>query len=205
MPALLGVLLLASGCNVIGAAAYVIGPPAVEPEYVPAQEPMLVLAENYGNPTSASLAAEQLERMVIEELKLHAIAPIAPDSDRVYELRVAEPQRFRGMSVAALGRLAGAAQVLYLNLQVDSSDIAPGAHMLKGQASASVKIVDVATGDTLWPLDMAGGYPVAYETRFTRAGEAVNASTIQRGAQAGLTDRIVKLFYKYRPDDEPIE
>src|SRR5687768_4069786 len=56
------------GCQYAGVVAHVIGPPAVEPLYVPAQTPMLVLAENYADPSVGALEAEQLERFVIDEL-----------------------------------------------------------------------------------------------------------------------------------------
>ena len=46
--ALGAVAMFCVGCNVANAVAYkVSGPPAVDAKYVPAQEPMLVLVENY--------------------------------------------------------------------------------------------------------------------------------------------------------------
>src|SRR5262245_15230609 len=107
--------LLLSGCNVVGAVAHVVGPPDVQPLYVPEKTPMLVLAENYADMSGTTVDGEQLERFVIEELQVHDVAPIA-DCDKVYTLRAAEPQQYRRQSIDQLGRIAGAAQVLYINL-----------------------------------------------------------------------------------------
>jgi hypothetical protein len=195
----LGICCIA-GCNVIGAAAYVIGPPAVEPLYVPDPTPMLVLAENYNSPAAPSLNAEQLERFVMDELQKHDIAPMA-DYEKVYELRSADPETFRSMSIAALGRLANAAQVLYIDTQADSAEVAPGSGMLKGQAFARVRIVDAQNGRTLWPDDGSPGHAVQYETKFTQASGPGDRAALDRAIQQALADRIVKLFHKYSPDE----
>lgn len=192
------------GCNIIGAAAYVVGPPDVKPVYVPEKTPMLVLAEDYATPGSASLAAEQLERHVIAELQTHDIAPPA-DGEKVYELRVANPAKFRSMSITALGRLAAASQVLYISTHVDTGDVAAGAGVLRGQGGAVVRIVDVASGETLWPVNESRGYPVMYETRFIQQQPGVDPSSVQRRIQESLADQIVKLFYKHKPDEYPAD
>ena len=191
--------LLLCGCNVIGAAAFVVGPPDVEPLYVPAKTPMLVLAENYAELSGTTVDGEQLERFVIEELQAHDVAPIA-DCGKVYTLRAGEPQQYRTKSIDQLGRLAGAAQVLYINLNSSSTYVGQSSDMYQGRGSALVRIVDVETGQTLWPADVPEGFAVGQDLRPVRARPGVDDISVRREVMHGLADQIGKLFYKYKPD-----
>jgi hypothetical protein len=189
-----------AGCQAAGVVAHIMGPPAVEPLYVPAKTPMLVLAENYADPTSGQVEAEQLERFVIEELSAHDVAPMA-DCERVYELRAAEPREYRAKSIDQLGAFAGAAQVLYINLQMSTTDIGQGSEVFHGRGSAMVRIVDVETGRTLWPEEGSDGYRVSEDSHLVRARPGVDDASVRRDVQHSLADQIGKLFYKYKPDE----
>ena len=162
---------------------------------------MLVLAEDYASPASVSLEAEQLERLVMDELRARAIAPMAPNFEKVYEMRLSQPAEFAAMSVAALGRLAGAQQVLYMDLAMTSGDLAPGASMYKAEGTLRVKIVDVESGDTLWPADdVPGGDHVRFEQKSKRRREVGDRRPATPGPP-GLGAPHGALFYKYKPDE----
>ena len=191
--------LLLSGCNVIGAVAQVVGPPDVQPLYVPEQTPMLVLAEDYSDPSASTVDAEQLERFLTEELLAHGVAPIA-ECEKVYTLRAAQPQEYRTKSIDQLGRLAGAAQVLYINLHAGGTYVGQGAEVYQGRASALVRVVDAETGQTLWPTDAPEGFALGQDSRLVRARPGVTDATVRRDVQRALADQIAKLFYKYKPD-----
>ena len=183
----------------MGAIAHVAGPPPVEPLYVPAQTPMLVLAENYANPSANTVDAEQLERFVIDELVAHAVAPMA-DYERVYDLRASQPRQFRAKSIDELGRFAGAAQVLYINVQLATTDVGQGSEVFQGSGSAVVRIVDVETGRTLWPEEGSDGYPVGEQSQLVRARPGIDDASVRRDVQRAMADQIAKLFYKYKPE-----
>jgi hypothetical protein len=193
-------VLCPAGCQYAGAIAHVIGPPAVEPLYVPAQTPMLVLAENYANPSAGAVEAEQLERFVIDELVAHGVAPMA-DYEKVYSLRSSQPREFRSKSIDQLGEFAGAAQVLYINTQLATTDVGQGTEVFQGSGSAVVRIVDVETGRTLWPEEGSDGYPVSEQSQLVRATPGVDGDSVRRGVQRSIADQIAKLFYKYKPDE----
>jgi hypothetical protein len=197
--ALAAVLACAPGCEIAGVVAHAIGPPAVEALYTPAQTPMLVLAENFANPSSGQIEAEQLERFVIDELTAHAVAPMA-DYEAVYSLRANEPARFRAMSIDQLGKLAGAAQVLYINLQLSTTAVAENAEAFQGSASVTVRIIDVETGRTLWPEQGSEGYPLHEDSRMVRKQPGVNDAAVRRDLQRSLAYQIGQLFYKYKPE-----
>ena len=85
----------------------------------------------------------------------------------------------------------------------------PGGDALSGQIAASVKVVDVASGDTLWPTDIAeeAGYPVSASTKLGtggRAGGAGSVADVRQHLYLQLSDEIARLFYKWQPEyDEP--
>ena len=194
-----------SGCTALGVAAYKLhGPPKVPAQYVPEQRPMLVLVENYQHQSSVNAHADLLGRMLVKELEARRVAPIVP-LDALQELRDARPAEFPRMSMSSIGREVGAEQILYV--QLHNSDVTPmaGGNALTGQASASVKVVDVATGDTLWPGGVASeaGYPVAAATKLgTSNGGSVQ--DVRQRMYLDLSHQIARLFYKWQPEyDEP--
>jgi|SRR5687767_4746935 hypothetical protein len=192
--------LLAGGCQVAGFVANAVGPPPVEAVYAPPKSPMLVLAENYANPSVGAIEAEQLERFVILELQAHGVAPMA-DYEKVYELRAADPRKFRSTPIDELGRLAGAAQVLYLSLQVSSTDVGQSSEVFQGRGAATVRVVDVETGQTVWPGEGSEGYPVRQDSQLVRAQPGVDDASVRRAVQQGLAEQIVKLFYKHEAEE----
>ena len=194
------------GCTALGVAAYKLhGPAKVPAKYVPQQRPMLVLVENYQHQSSVNAHADLLGRMLVKELEARKIAPLV-SLDRLQELRDARPREFATMSMASIGRQLGAEQILYV--QLHNSDVQPmaGGDALSGQTAASVKVVDVATGDTLWPGGIVGegGYPVAAGTKLgTRDGGTIQ--DVRQRMYADLTHQIARLFYKWQPEDEEPE
>lgn len=199
---------LLPGCSVLGVAAYKLhGPASVPAQYVPAKQPMLVLVENYQHQSSVTAHADLLGRMLVKELGAKKVAPLVP-LDKLQALRDARPAEYPKMSMAAIGRAVGASQVLYVQLQ--RSDVTPmtggGGDALTGQTSATVKVVDVATGNTLWPSDIAAeaGYPVAAGTQLGTNNGGTPQDVRQR-MYAKLSHDIARLFYKWQPEYEEPE
>ena len=196
---------LPAGCEALGVAAYKLhGPPKVPAEYVPAQRPMLVLVENYQHQSSVNAHADLLGRMLVKELEARNVAPLV-SLDKLQELRDARPGDFQTMSMASIGREVGAEQILYV--QLHNSDVTPmsGGDALTGQTAASVKVVDVATGDTLWPGGVAGeaGYPVSAATKLGTSSGG-NVQDVRQRMYVDLSHQIARLFYKWQPEyDEP--
>jgi hypothetical protein len=195
------------GCNILGVLAYKTrGPAPVPAEYVPAKEPMLVLAENYRNPAAVRLDADRMGRHISAELERYHVAPIiAPDA--LDEVR-ARPG-FATMKLGQVGAAAGAKQVLYVNLIKFNVEPAIGSEMIRGQVEMSVRVVDSASGKTLWPADEPEGKLLSLETPYLRTGAGTGPSGGGPGAtEAALRDtmcrqmaeRTVKLFRKWTPD-----
>jgi hypothetical protein len=201
--AALAVLLLtvAVGCNVLGAVAYkVAGPEAVPAKYKPVQLPMVVLAD-VGAGGSANFAdADALARYLTADLTKRGIAPMVP-AEAIFDRRGADPD-FGTRSIAEIGRLVQADQVLYVELNRCSVTMIVGSSTKRGSAAAMVRLVDAASGDTIWPSASASGYPVQFETPMTRVNEQLAPMQVRSSTLLGLSDQITKLFFDWKPGED---
>jgi hypothetical protein len=190
-----------SGCNVIGfAAATVAGTSNTPPVYVPAKQSTVVIAENFHDPTRSIRDDEPLARYVTDLLKHGDIVPTI-DPGEIYVMRHDSPvaeQKWRGMSIAAMGRSVTARQVIYLDIVTVSIETSPGSDAIRGHGEVLVRMIDTESGATLWPTDAADGYPVTADTRMYHAGETED--DIRDNVHKILADKIIKLFTGYRTD-----
>ena len=197
-----GLLLLNAGCPILGAAAGKLeGTPALEAKFKPAKVPTLVFAENFKSPTSSMIEADQVARFVTEELEKNEVVPTL-DPMAALNIPTTRPAEYKRMSIAAVGRELGARQVLYVSVQATQIEATPGTGVARGRGSATVKLIDVDTGDTLWPTELAGGYPVAYEAVPTNPSAPKTYSTgyVYESVQRGLAVQIARLFFTYKAD-----
>lgn len=190
--------LFLSGCLVAASALHhkIVGPPPVPAQYVPQQEPMLVLVENYR--ASGNADGEMLARHLMSELEEHKVAPLVP-LDALYALRTDKGDAYRKMSMAAIGRETGAKQVLYVDVQQSNIGAPPGSDLLKGRIAVQVRVVDVETGFTRWPTEDTEGVPLAYETPLPRADITTTEAMVRQHMHEEMAIRIGRLFYKWKP------
>ena len=187
-----------TGCLVAASAIHhkLVGPPPVPAQYVPQQEPMLVLVENYR--ASGNVDGEMLARHLMSELEEHKVAPLVP-LDALYALRTDKGDAYRKMSMAAIGRETGAKQVLYVDVQQSNIGAPPGSDLLKGRIAVQIRVVDVDTGVTRWPTEDTEGVPLAYETPLPRADVTTTEAMVRQHMHEEMAVRIGRLFYKWKP------
>jgi TolB-like protein len=182
----------------------VVGQPPVPPRYAPDKtRPMLVLVENFRNPDSGRMDAQRVTIHLAEELKRYRIAPVVSPDD-------AESLRgrtdYRGMKVQDVGRAAGARQVLYVNLQPVKVENTVAGEMLKARTEMRVRVVDVDSGQTLWPHDTPEGQALVAESPWVRSPtggrEGLPEPALRDQVARSAAHQIVKLFRKWSPDDE---
>jgi hypothetical protein len=192
-----------TGCSLAGViAGKVAGPPPIKAQYVPPKDkPMLVLVENYRNPAATAVDGQHLALRIEEELRSRRIAPVV-GAEKLDAVR-ADPA-YGKMTIPAVGRAAGAGQVLYVNVAKFSVENTVGGEMLQGRTEMTVRVVDAATGVTRWPADAATGYPVAIQTPWVRRGEGASESTLRDQMCRRAAYDMVKLFRKHSPE-EPID
>ena len=199
-------LLCVGGCNIFGAvASKAVGPTKVQAQYTPPPaEPLLVLAENYRNPSDTLIDAEQLVRYVSRQLEEKKVAPIV-DPNRVFELRSSRPAKYRDMSIADIAREAGAKQVIYIDVVQSGIVMADASEMMKAMISTRVRVVDAQSAATLWPPNAAEGLPIVHETPLVRVKGNVTEDRLRQQAARGVAERIARLFYTYTPEFETRE
>jgi hypothetical protein len=191
------------GCLMAGAVANkFVGPPKVPAQYTPAKEPMLVLVENYHNPSLVLLDAQQLSNRIAETLRHYDVAPVI-DPGKLEAVR--QQPGFASMTIPAVGRAVGAKQVLYVNVRRFDVQGTVGNDMLKGSADMTVRVVDAATGATRWPADETGGRAVPVETPWIRQGQGANEASLRDQMSDRAAESIVKMFRKYNPEDQPVD
>lgn len=192
---------LVGGCNVAGVIASKTIGERVPAVYTPVKaDSLLVIAETFRTSSSVAVDTDQLARFVTDEISRYQLAPTI-DPVKVMDFRGSNPTAFRKMKISEIGKHFGAKQVLYINV-IDSGIEAGGMDtMLRGQAAAKVKIVDVATADSRWPADAAEGFPVSASTPVQEARNGVTESTVRLQLQQSLATQIGRLFREYQRDE----
>jgi hypothetical protein len=188
------------GCALPGAINYkLFGPAPIPARYTPPKtEPMLVLVENAYSGSVAIPEADELSRVIYQELDEHKVAPQV-DPAKLADLRDHSPNMFAKLSIAEIGRRLGAKQVLYVHIDRLDLDNPPASDMVKTRMAASVKIVDTTTAMTAFPQS-GETEPFAHETPHTRIESATNASELKRLLlrQGGM--EIARWFYAWKPE-----
>lgn len=196
----IGCLALA-GCSWFGAAAYVVnGPEKIKPLYVPSTQPMLVLVENYRN-SGTTPVNEQLGYYLTEEMRATHDAPMI-EPEALHDVRAAVGDQYQKMHISDIGKATGAGQVLYIDIVGFEVEEIPGSEFMRGKMAANVKVIDAATGQTLWPLDMPRGYSYSYETKMIRKGVGDTPETLRSQMLQVVARHIGRLFYEYSPEDQ---
>ena len=191
----MGVACVAGGCAAISALTYkVTGDPKSPAEYKPKNVLTLVLVENYQNPDQYRGTASQLERDIATELTENKVTQIVPVA-KLEDLRSEDAVAYRKMDVRAIGKAVGARQVIYVNLVKFSAQTPIGSTEQSGRAEARVRVMDVGTGRTLWPLDNLEGREIHYETKHEEAVDFSSAEAVHDQISQSLADRIARLFY----------
>jgi len=202
-PLCLGLLLLSlliSGCAAAGVLAYKLsGPPTIKAKYIPAQEPMLVLVENFRSPSAAFVTAEQLTAAIETDLRDNKVVPLV-DQKKLYQLRDSRGDQFHDLSIPRIGQETGAKQVLYVDVLQSSTDPAGGGEFVRATVAVRVKVVDVATGTTLWP-DSQGGVPVAAESPLVRLEAGITPATVRDQLVQRIGTQVARLLHDWKAEE----
>ena len=193
-------LLGAGGCALPGAIAYkVLGPPPVPARYTPPNnQPMLVLVENPFSGAVAIPEADELAQVIYHDLDEHKVAPMI-DPAKINDLRDHSPNMFAKLSIAEIGRMLGAKQVLYVHIDRLDVDQAPGSDMVKTRMAATIKVVDATTAMTNFPQS-GETEPFEHETPHVRLEASTNRSELKRLLLRAGGMEIARWFYPWKPD-----
>jgi hypothetical protein len=197
-----GALLVAItlGCAVPGALIYrTMGPPPIPARYKPPKDqPMLVLVENVHSGTQALPEADDLAKVMYDDLKVNEVAPLV-EPTKLHDLRDADPKGFAKMTIAQIGQAVGARQVLYVHVKQLDLENPPGSEVVRARVAVDIKVVDVATARTAWP-DTGEPEPYAHETRLARVTEQSTRSGISRQVLRESGEQMARWFYDFKPE-----
>ncbi len=190
-----------AGCSAVGYAAEMAGGPTkVKAKYAPASRPTAIVIDNYRTRTPTVALRDSLASLLGRELEDHHVGPLIP-FHKVYDLRVRDPKAFRNMRLEEIGRAVGAEQVIYVDILESDVSTTEGVQLLKGSFTASIKVIDCKTGETLWPRGFDDGYPFSIDMKYTPPETGSTVDSIQEAIARQAADEIGKLFYTYTTDD----
>jgi hypothetical protein len=190
-----------AGCSALGAIAYkTVGPAAVPAEHaLPTTRPTLLLVENYQRGTLQS-PSDELAHLVTADLIAHK-AGVLINQDELIRFRNDHPEEFAKMKIQEVGRRLGAVEVIYVNLQELSVSSLPASEMLQGRIAASVRVIDVETGKTVWP-GIGGDREFKDDTEFVPKAAVDSITAMQSQMVQDLATPVAQLFYKYAAKDD---
>ena len=190
-----------AGCNVIGAVAYkAVGPHKVPAEHtLPTTRPVLLLVENYQRGTLQS-SSDELAHLVAAEVIGHKAGILVPQ-DELLKLRTDHADEFNHLKIQEIGQKLGAAEIIYVNLVELNVAALPASEMLQGRIAATVRVIDVESGKTLWP-SIGADREFKADTEFIRKANVDSVMAMQSQMLQDLAVPIGQLFYKYAAADD---
>lgn len=195
---LMGLLAMSTGgCLAAGVVAYAAsGPPKVEAAYRPTTRPTAVLVEHTSTRGAPGGVRDLVASFLVAELREHKVAPIV-DFHRVYDLRQLDPRAFRAMTVDEIGRRVGAEQVIYVEIfEADFVPALSGA-LVKAAMSVGVRVVDVETGELMWPTSMEEGHRLVIESPYHERTTTLSPDEVKEQTCRLAARQIARLFYSY--------
>ncbi len=200
-------LMMAMGCGFSGGEfLYMMGVGKsimVEPQYKLSEEPVLVLVDDPGQVIDWPEAWNYLTDDLSQALVKHEAATHVVPRSTIENLRRTHLD-FDKRGCREIGQLAGASQVLWVEVedflaQEDIHDAGNAAY-----AIASVKVIDV-NGEQrsrvrVWPTSPTG-HVVSVRLSGSDVARLRTKDAICKELSELLTDKISKLFYSYEADD----
>jgi hypothetical protein len=201
----IGLLCLTSGCQLLGIGANAIGSDtAVKAKYVPApKDSMLVIVESYGLAMDSGMETQRVAASLAKAIRDNKIAPVV-DERRLEQLKDADPDAYRKMTIAQIGQTLGATQILYVNIWFSEIEKPTGGGQMLGNMRARVKIVDSQSANSRWPLD-GSSEPVEIKTPWIMEDGSKTESDVRNQMADQMAQGISDLFRDTHTDQEPME
>jgi hypothetical protein len=74
--------------------------------------------------------------------------------------------------------------------------------VVRGKAEARVRVVEVATGHTLWPEDQQQGAAVGSEVPYDRADRDDEVTQMHNALMDDISKQVARLFHKWKPETQ---
>lgn len=196
---ILGIVILTSGCNVIGYAAHAIaGPEEVHAKYVLQQRPTVVYVKDLPSPTADKVEGDAIAAQIEQQIRGFELAPTI-DSASIIDLQTSRPAQFSTMTPSQIGKAVGAEQVIFVQINESRVDMEAVNDMLRGKISATVSVYDTE-GNLLWPTQVDSSSVISYGTPTMRMSDSVSPASVERNLINELSVRVGSLFRTYKPE-----
>jgi hypothetical protein len=158
---------------------------------------MIVLVENRQNPSIVWAESEQLAAFIGADLTAHKVCEVIPQV-KLLDLRDKDAQAMKRMSITAIGKAVGAKQVLYVDVTSIDTPAVTGSPV-KGRLDMRVHVIDVASGNTVWPVAPNGPMPLSFESQAPLDLEPDRMVMFTENVLRGAGRSVARLFYEYDP------
>jgi len=196
-----------TGCEAVAYVSTAFEDRSVEPVYALPNRPTLVLVDDPAELLSQrNLDTELASRIGFNMTENDAVATVIPQQ-RLLRYKAEAGSDFDRMPTDRVGHDVGAAQVVYVFVRDLRMSDQPG--ILRPSASVGVKVIDVATGDRMFPtMDNAPnrpevlgkmGWPVSTQL-FYRGGDLADQeliATLQDKMVNNLARDVARLFHEW--------
>lgn len=199
LAAVLVAALGASGCTPQALVALFRPDPQTDAKFKLASGALLVLVDEPLDAPPDPDARYQVIRSIHAKLRQEKVNLQAIPQDRLTRLQKTQPQCMQWPE-DKLGESLGAVQVLHVQLDEVSTNDQSMDMRPHSRAQANVRVIDVETGDQLWPKERAG-YPVVFELKPRDMHELEITPDLRKRLAQGLGEQVVKLFYKHKLSD----
>ena len=197
----LATILVSSGCNIVGPAAYIIeGPPKVEAAHVLADVPTVVYIDdrmNVVNPISLRriIADKTSEVLMVKKALTTTISP-----QDAMSLAAKRERNSDILSMEEIGKMVGAKQVIYVEML--NFQRSPDGNLPRPYAFCRVRVIDVENRMRVFPgpESQENSRGVQAMTREVDPETFRNSTTrlkLYEELAVRLGDEIAKLFYKH--------
>jgi len=196
------------GCTARGGQMlYMLGfgkAPMIEAQFRLTDEPVLIFVDDIHE----CIDWPQTERYIFDELSQALLRNKA--AKRIVPLETVDQLRqvvedFNKRGCREIGELAGATQVLWLEVRDFLADEQIGGPSDAAFIGVTVKVIDVTQKESrtrvrLWPVSPEGQF-VSVSLSGAEAAEADTKADIAKELAIKLADAVASLFYDYRADD----
>ena len=194
---------LLGGCAVFGFVYNKLKPPEKIPAAyeLPEGKTVLVMVDDVQYMLSHVEVKKYITDTVNQRLLDEELAADVVPYHQLVQLS-ASRRDFYSLAVSDVGRRLGADLVIFININSFELQDIEGTGLWQGHLEASVLVKDVASGQTLWPLDRRLGMPMP-PTRVRKAADSSpsTAQELAKDLSMRMGDRIAKLFYKHVKDE----
>jgi hypothetical protein len=192
------------GCNVTNALyAIFIDPlipaPTVDAEYSLEDTTVLIWIDDTAiGPKHHSLRRE-LTASIHSDLEEHEAVGVVVAYEKIAQFRMAHPE-YIDMSIQELGKRLQAEQVLYLFVNQFHFHHEAGQEYYQPGLSGSCKIVDVSTGERVWPKDQSYRSFTVNQPMIEGKGAEFEDNLMQK-LGVRVAEEIAPYFYKHKLTD----